>query len=120
MSSNLYFITTFPRSTLSFSAFIALNPHNVDIWHSRLCHLGKQNVVKLARMSEGIDLSQPPPSDACIRGARGILQVETHIYPPLPGQRRLDLVYRNVMGLFPPTSNRTRYVVTFLDDDTRV
>ncbi len=66
MSSNLYFITTFPRSILSFSAVIALNPHRVNMWHSRLGHLGKQNVVELARMSEGIDLSQSTPSDACI------------------------------------------------------
>ena len=57
MSNNLYFITTFPQSILSFSAFIALNPHTVNMWHSRLGHLGKQNVVELARMSKGIDLS---------------------------------------------------------------
>ncbi len=61
MSSNLYFITTLSQLTLSFSAFIALNPHKVDIWHSCLGHLGKQNVVELAKMSEGINLSQPSP-----------------------------------------------------------
>ncbi len=98
MSSNLYLITTLLRSTLSFFAFIALNPHTVDMWHSRLGHLGKQNVVKLAGMSEGIDLSQPSPSDACIPCARGTLQVETHIDSPLPGQGRLDLVHSDVIG----------------------
>ncbi len=70
-------------------------------------------------MSEGIDLSQPPPSDACIPCARGTLQVETHIDPPFPGQGRLDVVHSDVIGPFPPTSNGTRYVVTFLDDDTK-
>ena len=119
MSSNLYLITTLPRTTMSFSAFTALNPHTVDMWHSRLGHLGKQNIVKLAGMSEGIDLSQPPPSDACAPCARGTLQVETHIDAPLPGQGRLDLVHSDVIRPFPPASNGTRYVVTFLDDDTK-
>ncbi len=76
-------------------------------------------MVELAGMSESMNLSQPPSSDACIPCARSTLQVETHIDPPLPGQGRLDLVYSNVIGPFPPASNRTRYVVTFLDDDTK-
>ncbi len=58
-------------------------------------------------MSEGIDLSQPPPSDACIPSARGTLQVETHIYPPLPGKVGLDLVHSDVIGPFLPTPNGT-------------
>ncbi len=119
MSSNLYFITTLFRSTLSFSAFIALNPHTVDMWHSCLGHFGRQNVVKLAGMSEGIDLSQPPPSDACIPSVCGTLQVETHIDPPLSGQGRLDLVHSDDIGPFSPISNGTRYVVIFLDDNTK-
>lgn len=41
MSSNLYLITTFPWLTLFFSAFIALNPQTIDIWHLHLGHLGK-------------------------------------------------------------------------------
>ncbi len=89
------------------------------MWHSRLGHLEKQNINKLAGMSEGIDLSQLPPSDACILCAHGTLQVETHIDSPLPGQERLDLVYSNVIGPFPPTSNGKRYAVTFLNDDTK-
>ncbi len=119
MSSNLYLIITLPQSTLSFSAFIALNYQTVDMWHSRLGHLGKRNVLKLAGMSEGINLSQTPPSDACIRGAHGTLQVETHIDPLFPGQSRLDLVYSNLIRPFLPTSNGTQYVVTFLDEDTK-
>ena len=76
---------------MSFSAFTALNPHTVDMWHSRLGHLGKQNIVKLAGMSEGIDLSQPPPSDASALCARGTLQVEIHIDVPL--QAKADWIW---------------------------
>ncbi len=119
ISSNLYLIITLPRSTLSFSAFIALNPHTVDMWHLCLSHLEKQNDVKLVRMSEGIDLCQPQPSDAWIPCSRGILQVRSHIDLSLPGQGRLDLVHSDVIRPFLPTSNETRYVVIFLDDDTK-
>ncbi len=46
MSSNLYPITTLSQTTSFFSAYTALNPHIVDMWHSRLGHLRKQNVGK--------------------------------------------------------------------------
>ena len=105
MSSNLYLLTTFPQTKTSFSAFIAQNAHTMDMWHSRLGHLGKQNIVKLAGMAKGMDLSQPPPSDACIPCARGTLQVETHTGATRPGQGRLDLVHSDVMGPFPPAHN---------------
>ena len=119
MSTNLYLIITLPWTTMSFSAFIALNPHIVDIWHLHLGCLENQNIVKLAGMSERIDLSQLPPSDACAPYTRGTLQVETHSDTSLPGQARLDLVHSNVIEPFPLTSNGTWYVVTFLDDDTK-
>ena len=70
-------------------------------------------------MSDGIDLSLPPPSDACISCARGTLQVEPHTDSPISGQRRLDLVNSDVIGSFPPAINGARYLVFLLDDDTK-
>ncbi len=119
MSSNLYLITTLPQTTPPFSAYTALNPHTVHMWHSRLGHLGKQNVVKLVEMSDGMDLSLPAPSDACIPCARGPLQVEPHTDSLIPGQERQDLVHSDVIGPFPSAINGARYVVSFLDDDTK-
>ena len=75
MFSNLYLITTLLQTTPSFSAYTALNLHTAYMWHSRLGHLGKQNVVKLAGMSDRMNLFLPPLSDACIPCARGTLQV---------------------------------------------
>ncbi len=118
MSSNLYLITTLPWTT-PFSAYTALNLHTVDIWHPRLGHLEKQNVVKLVGMSDGMDLSLPPLSDTCIPCTCGTLQVETHTDSPIPGQRRLDLVHSDVIRLFPPAINGARYLVSFLDDDIK-
>ena len=119
MSSNLYLITTLPQTTPSFSAYSALNPHTVDMWHSRLGHLEKQNIFKLARMSDRIDLSLPPPSDVCIPCARDTLKVEPHTDSLIPGQGRLDLVYSDVIGPFSHANNGARYIISFLDDDTK-
>ena len=91
----------------------------MDMWHSRLGCLGKQNIVKLAGMAKVMDLSQPPPSDACIPCTCGTLQVESHTDALRPGQGRLDLVHSDVMGPFPPAHNGVKYVVTLLDDDTQ-
>ena len=96
-----------------------MNLHTVGIWHSRLGYLEKQNVVKLAGMSDGMDLSLPPSSDACIFCARGTLQVELHTNSPIPGQGRLDLVHSDVIESFPPAINWARYVVSLLDDDRK-
>ncbi len=96
-----------------------MNFHIADIWHSRLGHLGKQNVVKLAGISDGMDLFLPPPSDACIPYACGTLQVGPHTDSSIPGQGRLDLVHIDVIGPFLPAINGARYMVSFLDDDRK-
>lgn len=82
-------------------------------------HLGKQNVVKLAGMSECINLSQPPLSNIYILYTRSTLQLETHVDLPLADQGGLDSVHSDVIGQFPPTSNEIGYVVIFLDDDIK-
>ncbi len=69
--------------------------HDIEPFHSE-----KQNVVKLARIIDGKNLSLPSPSDACIPCARGTLQVEPHTDSPIPGQRRLELVHIDVIGPF--------------------
>ncbi len=56
-SGKLYLITNFFYTTLFFSAFTALNLCTVYIKHSRLDYLIKQNIDKLTRMSEGINVS---------------------------------------------------------------
>ena len=61
-----------------FSTFTAQNAHTMDIWHSQLGHLGKQNIMKLVGMATGMDLSQPLPFNTCIPCTHSILQVETH------------------------------------------
>lgn len=63
VNNNLYIPeladSVFPSTTLR-----AINEDTIQLWHSRLRHLGKPNVLWLAKMSKGIDLSKPLPSDA--------------------------------------------------------
>ena len=119
MFSNLYFITTLPYITLSFWAYATLNPYTVNMWYLRLGHLGKQNIVKLAGMSDGIDHTILPPSDTCISCIRSTLQVEPYNNSSIPDKRKLDLVHGNVIEPFWPSINGAKYVVFFLDNDTK-
>ena len=70
-------------------------------------------------MSDRINLIIPPSSDACIPYTCGALQIEPHNDSPISGQEKLNLVYSDVIGLFPLAINRARYVISFLDDDTK-
>ena len=42
-------------------ALAAINKDTLRIWHSYLGPLGHQNIIRLANISQGIDLSQLPP-----------------------------------------------------------
>lgn len=67
-------------------------------------------------MSKGIDLSKPPPSDACGPCAKTGMKVESHKDPVQPGKAPLDLVYSDVHGPFPESYDGAKYFVSFLDD----
>ena len=98
------------------TAFAAINEYTLQLWHSRHGHLSKSNVLWLATMSKGIDLSKPPPADACPPFTRSGMKVETHKDPIQPGKAPLDLIYSDVHGLFPYSYDRAKYFVSFLDD----
>ena len=67
-------------------------------------------------MSKGIDLSKPPPSDACGPYAKTGMKVESYKNLVQPGKAPLDLVYNNVHGPFRESYNGAQYFVSFLDD----
>ncbi len=70
-------------------------------------------------MSDGMDLSLSPPSDTCIPCTRGTLEVEPHTDSPISGQRRLNFIHNDEIRLFPLAINWARYLISFLDDDTK-
>lgn len=55
---------TLSHTTLFSLAYIALNLYAVNMPHLHLSHFENQNVVKLVDMSDKIDLSISPTSDA--------------------------------------------------------
>ena len=64
IDNNLHILDT-PNFQILLSFLAAVNPETLKIWHSRLEHLGKQNIFYLIIISEGINLLKPPPTDAC-------------------------------------------------------
>ncbi len=104
--------------TIFLSAFIDLNSYKVDIWHFGLSYLEKQNINKLAGMSERIDKFKPLSSDAFVSYALSILEIKTHKNIAFQGLERPDFRYRQMIKLFLPANNKIKYAMIFLNDDT--
>lgn len=51
--------------------------------------------------------------------ACSILKVETHNNLSTPGQEKLDLIHNNIIGPFSISINRVRYMVFFINHDTK-
>lgn len=118
-SNNLYLIHLTEPSRPSLTpdlALTAINGETVKMWHARLGHLGEQNIRRLATMSEGIDLSKPPPLDACIPCTIATLQSKPHKSTIEPGKHFLDLVHSDIIGPLQISYTGARYAITFLDD----
>ena len=77
INNNLY-IPDFVDSIFSPTVLAVINQDTLQLWHSRLGHLEKQNVFWLITMSKGINLSKSPPNDACILYTKTAINVETH------------------------------------------
>ena len=113
--NNLYILNMWNVSEAAL-ALAAINSEAIKMWHARLGHLGNQNILKLAGMSKGMDLTKPPPQDACPPCAIAQSQVEPHRAPIQPGKHPLDLIHSDVQGPFPEALNGAKYMVTFLCD----
>lgn len=47
-------------------AFLSINKKTLETWHTQLGHLGRQNIIKLAKgMTNGIDLIKHLPHSKC-------------------------------------------------------
>ena len=67
-------------------------------------------------MSEGIDLSKPPPTDACPPCSQAKMKTEPHKDKIEAGQYPLDLINSNVSGPYIWSCSGAKYYVTFLDN----
>ena len=116
VDNNLYLMDTFSPEPL---AMAAINKDILCIWHLRLGHLGHQNIIRLAHMSKGIDLSKTPPEDVCISCTEANMQVEPHRDMIQPGQDPLDMVHSDISGPHTTGIYVAKYYVTFLCNATK-
>ena len=76
VENNLYIMDI---ASLSGFAFSSINEKTLETWHSRLGHLGRQNIIKLAKgMANSIDLTKPLPHSACKPCSISNLQAEAN------------------------------------------
>ena len=95
-----------------------INKETLRIWYSRYGYLGYQNIKKLAKMCVGMDLTIPPPGDACEPYSIANMKVEPHKRYIELGRWENNLIYSDIQGLFPTSYDGYRQIITFLDDKT--
>ena len=107
-------------------ALNAISPAVVDLWHSRLGHLGEQNIKKLAHISTGIDLERDlKDKPACANCALGKLHACSHRAPIKRASMPLELLHGDLIGPIlkdkglSTAFNGALYVFTLLDDATQ-
>lgn len=87
-------------------------------WHRKLGHLGKSNLKKLSKMSEGMNFSDEncDNCETCIKSSHSRDPFKSH----LPEAKRpLEIVHTDVCGpIQTETHDNKKYFVTFLDDFT--
>jgi hypothetical protein len=98
------------------------NPElDVNIWHRRLGHLGKDNVRKLAKLVDGMNIKARTTVGVC----EACMQGKQHQQPSHKHATRatkvLELIHSDLCGLIEPmTYGETNYYVLFIDDLTRM
>ncbi len=96
VENNLYILDI---AGLSGFAFPSINKETLGIWHLRLGHLGRQNIIKLAKgMANGIDLTKHLPHCVGEPYSIGNLQAVAYRDRIEPGLEPLDLVHSDVIG----------------------
>jgi hypothetical protein len=88
------------------------------MWHARLGHLRRQNILELAKVSKGIDLIALPPREPYEPCVISNMKRLPHPRRIKPGRWQNDLIYSDLQGPFQPTYDGHQYLATFLDDNT--
>lgn len=101
------------------SAF-ADTPLSLDLWHSRIGHIGKNAVMRLNRVTKGVNIQSSSPlshCESCILAKHPRQLFESS--ESEQAKAFLDLVHSDVCGPIPTvTPHGKHYFVIFLDDHT--
>jgi hypothetical protein len=94
----------------------SINKTTLNIWHTRLKHLKKQNVRRLTKMSESMNLSKfVVDKDSCVFCIIIKQKIELHSNFMISDKYFLNLMWSDLVE-FSISNDKTRYFVTFLCD----
>jgi hypothetical protein len=94
---------------------------SMAVWHRRLAHLGEQNIIKLTRMAEGIQLSKDSILGICGSCQKGKQTRKPSHEPSSRSTERGDLIHCDLCGPITPTTlGGNNYAISFTDDATRM
>ena len=78
-----------------------INPNTLRVWHNRLGHVAESTLLKLAEMSNEVNLTEPIPEltpyETC---AISTLRLNPHKSHTQPGEAPLDFIHLDVLGPF--------------------
>jgi hypothetical protein len=92
-------------------------------WHNRLGHLNYRSLIQLSNSGavEDLKVLNKDIPEVCIDCVQGKLSKAAHASSPERSRVPLDRIYSDVEGPFPIQGRQgQRYVVTFLDDHSRL
>lgn len=98
-------------------SYIAPTTNNNDLWHKRLGHMSKGNMLKLSQMVDGFDFKEKPTQEVCEICVQSKQSKLPHKSERIRAQRPLQLIHSDICGPMNPESfDGMKYFITFIDD----
>ena len=118
----LFQLMTAPNAQAKAAQIREPNPElDVNIWHRRLGHLGEDNVRKLAKLVDGMNIKARTTVGVCEACMQGKQHRQPSHKPATRATEALGLIHSDLCGLIEPTTyGGTNYYVLFIDDLTRM
>ena len=122
VGTGLYFLDTcdsYDNITTLVACHIS-DETTLETWHKRMGHTSEQNLKRVAKQVDGMDLDAPPPkSHLCESCVMGKCKNNPHKGHLRQATRVNEIIHTDVIGPFKVAgTNRARYIITFLDDFT--
>jgi hypothetical protein len=122
LNGNLYTVNGIKvrRATCSLVKDLDQQSDSLKLWHHRLGHLNYQDVIRLSKTAEGIDLSEHTiPVEVCPGCSFG--KMCRTPFPPRSNRatKPLEIIHSDICGPMQVSSRSgKRYFITFIDDHT--
>src|SRR5579859_7294256 len=112
-----------PTDAFAYAAQVTESTRELDIniWHRRMGHLGKDNVRKLAKMVDGMGIKVRTTVGVCEACLEGKQTRQPSHQPATRATEPLELIHSDLCEPIDPTSyGGTNYYVLFTNDYTRM